>query len=224
MKQLLSLIFLCSSLFCLADDTDTLSQNTGSRSVAGHRATMLDLGVGFGDYYRAHPEFGMPAGFHSGNITGFIPLSARIEYGLNERFVLAGSLYTDHFQYNYYQDFASQNGTYSRYMTNKFNLFGVGVSAVYYPVLKVQVPNLEPFLQIGLSLNNLQYSGVPQGDSTVSATTHRVSPVIRIGGRYYFSKARNAGIYLELGFDRQSVVNFGVSAKLVRKKGRHMRL
>jgi hypothetical protein len=224
MKRILSLLLLCSSLYCLADDGDTLTQGTGNSVVAKHRPTLLSLGAGFGDYYRSNPEFGMPAGFHAGNMTGFIPVSARLEYGLNDRFVLAGTIYTDHFQYNYYQDYIGQNGTYSRYMTNKFNLFGVGVSGMYYPVLHVQVPNLEPFIQIGLSLNNLQFSAVPQGDSSVSATTHRVSPVIRIGGRYYFSRARNAGIYLELGYDRQSVVNLGLSTRLVRKKGRHIRL
>jgi len=185
---------------------------------------ILSIGVGFGDYYRGNPTYDMPSGFHSGNITGFLPLNARLEYALSKNFSIAGNIYFDRFQYNYYQDFVANTGTYSRYLTNSFSLFGGGVAAVWLPDLHVKIPNVEPFIQIGLSLCNMQQSAIPQGDSTAPATLHKVTPVVKIGGRYYLSKARNAALFLDIGYDRQSVLNIGFSSTLVRKKGKHIRL
>ena len=223
MKYILVVFCFVFAIRCWAVEVDS-AHTDECNTHAAHRPTMLSLGIGFGDYYRTNPTFGMPTGFRTGNITGFALLSARIEYGLTNHFSIGANIYYDRFQYNYYQDFSANSRSFSRNMTNSFSLFGAGLSALYFPQLHVKIPNLEPFIQIGLSLNNIQQSAVPQGDSTVPTTTHRASPVVKIGGRYFFSKARNAGIYLELGYDRQSIVNIGFTSKLTRKKGKHIRL
>lgn len=223
MKFYLSILLIVLTLGSFARQPDT-AQTVVTSVHSGHRPTLVNLGVGFGDYYKINPTFSMPSGFRAGNTTGFAPLSLRLEYGLNMHFALAGSMYIDRFQYNYAQLYSGGNVKFSRYLTNSFSLFGGGLTAVYYPTLNVKIPNVEPFIQVGLSLNNIQQSAVPQGDSTASSTTHRTSPVLKIGGRYYCSKERNAGFYLELGYNRQSVLNIGFSARLTRKKGRHLRL
>ncbi len=222
MKYILPILFVVMSLCCYGLEVDsTVSVNQARQP---HRSTLFSLGVGFGDYYRSHPTYTLPAGFKAGNTTGFQPLNVRLEYGLNLHFALSASMYFNRFEYNYSEVFSGNGWSFTRFQSNSFSLFGGGVGAVWYPALNVRMPNIEPFIQVGLSLNNIRQTAVPQGDSTTSAATHRVSPVLKIGGRYFFSSSRNAGIYLELGYDRQSIVNIGFTAKLSRKKGRHLRL
>ena len=223
MKHFLTVCFLILALSVQARTPDSAAV-IQPKAQGQHRPTIVTLAVGMGDYYRSNPTYALPSGFAKNNTTGFPSIAGKLEYGINQDFCMAATVYHDNFNYNFSQAYTGNGVTFTRYRVNNFALFGVGLSGIYYIPMGGSLPNFSTFLCLGFSLNNIQQSQVPQGDSTTALLTHVVSPVLRVGGRYSFTKSRQAGLVLELGYDRQSYVSLGLSAQLVRKKGKHLRL
>jgi hypothetical protein len=195
---------------------DTLHQ----RVCKPHRPTTATVAVGFSDYYKNY--YTMPSGFTKNNTTGFAPVYFKLEYGLSKRMTLTFNFGYDNFLYNYNQLFYGNGVTFSRYHSSMFSVYSGGLSMVYYFNHWLHMKNLETFISAGISLNNLNYTDYPRGDSLAAITLHNATPVIRVGARYYLSDSHSGGIFADAGYDRQSIFSIGLSAALHSK--RHLRL
>ena len=175
--------------------------------------TMATLAVGFADAYRS--GYSYPAGFAKNNITGFVPVSGRIEYGVSSKVSIGVAFLYDAFTNNYYQQYQGNGKSFLRNQTDKVSILGAGLSAYYHLGDIVRVKRLDPFIGVGVMLNNYQQTAFPQGDSTTSRTEHPVTASLRIGARYYISN--RAGLYADLGYEKQSLVNIGFSCRFFKK-------
>ena len=181
------------------------------------RPYIVSLSAGFVDYFRNTYGYSFPAKYQVNNTTGFAPMSIKIEYGLWERSSMAMNIYYDNFTYNFTHFDTGNNKVFSRYPSSNFRLFGIGVTYNYYLGKFIHIKHMETFLSVGLSLNNVQHSAYPQGDTTASRTEHIVSPILKVGGRYFLAPKSGVSLFFDLGFDRQSVFDVGFSCSIQRK-------
>lgn len=220
MKMLIALMMVASCFGASAQEAvqpkakEVAAPKAEYHTVQWKRAITATVAVGFVDYYRQYYE--LPAGFEKSNTSGFVPIYARLEYGLSEHWGLAATFGYDGFVYNYNQLYEGYNGTIRRYRTDKFRLFSGGLAAYYHFKPLSSVPRLHPFLGVGLALNNIRHSALPQGDSTVGAATHTITPVLKAGARYFISD--QFSVYADAGYDKQTIFSVGFSCSFFRKK------
>lgn len=177
-------------------------------------AVMFTIGAGFFDGWRSNYTF--PAGFQKGNFSGFAPLFARVELDIS-RSISMGFYFTyDAFTNNYSQIVESNGGTYYRPKTDISQVFGAGFSAWYHLGKFIRVPNLDPFIGVGVEECNFHQAAMPQGDSTVAHTDHTINPSVKAGVRYYFSP--KCSLYADAGFDMTSKMDIGFSCRFFSKK------
>ena len=224
MRAYTLLFFIFARFTSFAQHNDSLENLNQLNTIKKHLPTLATLNVGFIDYFRSASYYTLPAGYQKSNTTGFLPMSAKIEYGINSNVYLVASFYYDNFIYNFDHLYYGNGITFRRYQTNQFILMGGGLGMSYCLNKYIHVKNLEPFITIGFSLNNVHQNSFPQADSTVAKTDHIASPCIKAGARYYVTKSKKTAIYCDFGYDRQSFLNLGFSCVINRKKGKHLRL
>ena len=221
MRLLTTFLF---AIFYFASFGQDSTINVANKKHTSHRPTTFQLALGFFDYYKDQGNYNLPTGYQKNNTTGFTPVMAKLEYGLNNQFCLTFSAYYDAFVYNYSKLYSGNGITFSRYQSNDFTLLGAGLGISYYFDKYIHVKNLETFATLGFSLNNIIQSGYPQGDTTITKNQQVVSPCIKVGCRYFISKSKRSGIYFDCGFDKQSIFNLGFTSSIERGKGKHIRL
>jgi OmpA-OmpF porin, OOP family len=170
--------------------------------------------LGFSDYYRNN--FSVPSGFSKGTTTGFLPFFAKLEYGLTRHVSLAGTFGYDAFTNNFSQIYDGGGEPISRYMSNNTRIFSGGLTAYYHLLDVIHVKRLDPFVGLGVSLNNIRYSNYSQGDSTAVRLDHTVSPYIKAGARYYISSAFS--LFADAGYDHHVAASLGVSCRFLKKR------
>jgi hypothetical protein len=210
MKQVYGLLLLLSSQGAMAQDST--KQCAPFVVPALRHAVIATAGVGFIDHYRHN--YDLPTGFEKSNTTGFAPIYAKLEYGLNNHVGVAAVFAYDNFVYNYNQLFDRSTGTVIRYHTDNFRLYSLGITANYH-FTALSVPGLQPFISAGLSLNNIRHSSAPMGDSTGITKQHTISPIIKAGVRYYISS--KFSVYGDVGYDKQSIFSLGVSCSFYKR-------
>lgn len=178
------------------------------------RSTTITFAVGFIDNYRR--DYTVPAGFRKNNTSGFAPICAKVEYGWRDHISIAAIFSYDAFIYNFSQQYIGNNGPFTRYRTNTTRIFSGGIAAFYHLDRLISVNRLDPFISIGLSLNNIRYSAYPQGDSTLIKLDHTVTPYIKAGARYYISD--RFSLYADAGYEKQCIVSLGCSCRFHPKK------
>ena len=171
--------------------------------------TMATAAIGFIDGYRN--SYSLPSGFQKNNTSGFAPILLKLEYAFGRDISLAATFGYDAFNYNFSQFYQGYNGTFVRYHTDDFRSVSGGITAYYHLRKIIHVNHLDPFVGIGLCLNNIRYSAYPSDDTLAIKSTHTVTPYIKVGARYYISSAFS--IFADLGYDKPSVFSIGFSAR-----------
>lgn len=212
MKYIITIFFIVCTTGAWAK-TDTSDHSFKGYPAYQRGSVVASLSVGFADNYRS--DYSLPAGYQKGNTSGFAPVCARLEYGLYEHVGLALHLGYDAFQYNFGQVYQGYNGPFTRYRTNKVRIWSGGVAGYYHLNKVIKVGRLDPFIGVGLSLNNIRYNGMPQGDTLVTKTTHTVTPFLKAGARYYISD--KFSIYGDIGYEKQCIGSIGFSCRFFRK-------
>ena len=179
-----------------------------------HNTITATVAVGFIDWYRHY--YTLPPAFRESNTTGFSPFYGKIEYGTGNRISIAACFAYDAFVNNFNQVYQGYNGPILRYKTNNTRIFGGGLTAYYHFGKMAAGKRLDPFIGVGLSLNNIRYGAFPEGDSTSIKLEHTISPVLRAGARYYITDVFS--VYGDIGFDKLSIFSLGASCRFFREK------
>lgn len=172
-------------------------------------AIVATTSLGFIDNNRQ--SYSLPSGFSKGGITGFIPFFAKVEYGLTRQISLGATFCYDAFVYNNLQDYTGNNGAFTRYRTNNTRILNGGLTAFYHFGKVLHTRQVDPFIGVGVSLNNIRYHAYPQGDSTAVKIDHTVTPYLKAGARYYITN--QFSLYGDAGYDKQAVITIGFSCR-----------
>lgn len=210
MKHRLLLLLIAASLAGKAQ-TDSTSVAAPRYATYERHSALATVSVGFADDYRHN--YSLPAGFEKGTTTGFTPFYAKLEYGLYQHISIAVLFSYDAFVYNYKQDYTGNNGPFARYRTDKARIFGGGLAAFYHLQSIIHIRHLDPFVGIGVSLNNIHHGTYPSGDTTARKTEHIVAPYLKVGARYYVSS--KVSLFADAGYDKQSMVSLGISCRFI---------
>jgi hypothetical protein len=175
------------------------------------------IGFGFVNGYRA--AYDVPSGFEKGTPSGFAPFYFRGEYAVSNSVSIGvgGAYNVTHF--NSFQLYEGYNGVIRRSRTNKWRLFNVGVMGYYHMGHLLKVNRLDPYVGVGLSLNNITQSAFPVGDTTIEQKEHKVSPYLKAGARYYISN--QFSVYAEAGYDQLSAFSVGFSCRFFGTRKAH---
>ncbi|MCD6010250.1 MAG: hypothetical protein K0Q79_112 [Flavipsychrobacter sp.] len=197
----------------------TAKTDSSGHSFKGHSAyqrytTIATISAGIADGYRN--DYTMPAGFRKQNTSGAMPFYGKLEYGLYNHISIAAIFAYDAFQYNFQQEYMGYKGVFTRYRTNRVRIVSGGVAAYYHLDKYIRISRLYPFVGVGLSLNNIRYSAMPQGDSTVTEIEHTVTPYLKVGARYYISD--KFSIFGDVGYDKQSIASLGFSCRFFSRR------
>lgn len=214
MKRYFTVFFTLLSVTTWGQKDTTADKRLFSHSVYELHSTQTTISLGFFDAYRH--SFTLPAGFEKGNASGYANIAAKLDYGLSKQISLAANFGYDAFTYNFNQLYQGNNGIIRRYKTNKFRVLNLGLIAYYHLDKWISIKHLDPFVGVGLSLNNLSYSVYPQGDSTLVKFEHTVTPYLKIGAHYYISD--QFSLFGDVGYEKQSIFSLGFSCRFFSKE------
>ena len=208
---LLLILFACS----LQAQQDTTTHNPVKwHPVYERHAITATACVGFFDAYRYN--YSVPSGFTKNNTSGFAPILVKLEYGFWKNVSVAATFSYDAFIYNFNEVYMGNNGPFTRYKTDAFRSVSGGITAFYHLNKLIHVPNLDPFIGAGLSLNNVRYSAYPSGDTVSIKLDHTVTPYLKVGAHYYISD--QFSVFGDLGYDKSSIFSVGFSCRFFGKK------
>jgi hypothetical protein len=214
MKYFFTLLFIMSSAPGWSQEASKVSTKTPWHSFYAHRSLTATMSLGFIDGYRQN--YIVPRGYEKDNTSGFVPFYAKLEYGIGKHISLGATFAYDAFVYNLKQDFMGNNGPFARYKPNKTRIFSGGLTAFYHLDRHIHIRNLDPFIGLGLSLNNIRYSAYPQADSTTKIRIdHTVTPYVKAGARYYITN--QVSLFGDVGYDKQSIFSLGFSCRFLRR-------
>ena len=212
MKKCFTILFALISICCQAQQ-DTTARYVKHATYEQH-SFLAGISLGFIDAYRHN--YPLAQGFEKSSTSGFAPVYFKLEYAFSRSVSLAAAFGYDAFQYNVKQDYTGNNGPFTRFISNNTTIFSGGLIAFYHLGKVIAVKHLDPFIGIGLSLNNIRYGAFPQGDSTVTKYDHTVTPYLKAGARYYISSVYS--IFGDVGYDQHSIFSLGFSCRFFSKK------
>lgn len=132
------------------------------------------------------------------------PLYVKYEYGLIDEIGLGGYV-----SYAYAKDVMNRAAP-KEYYTNAFS---IGFNAFYHFNKLIHVENLDLYAGLGLGYKNVSIRGAAGSDldAVISPTLKENTGLfsLRLGARYYI--INGFGAYFELGPDKMSVLNVGLS-------------
>ena len=172
------------------------------------------VSLGFIDAYRNN--YTLPVGFQKNNTSGFAPVYVKLEYRLGAKISVAATLGYDAFNYNFRQKYEGNNGPFVRNRTDAVRVFSGGVAAFYHLGDLIKVKRLDPFVGLGVSINNIRHNAFPQGDSVSIYLDHTATVSVRAGARYYLSD--KFSLYGDVGYDKLSVFSLGFSCRFLPDK------
>jgi len=217
MKPFLFIPLLCLSGWAIAGQ-DTTRAAAPPTTQLQHltyepHTVMATASFGFINAYRT--DYTLPASFQKVRTTGFAPIAARLEYTLNKHWSIAALLAYNQLQYHINQLHPANPEPISRPRINTFRLISAGVAGYYHFSHLWPRSRFAPFIGAGLSLNNIQYSHLPQGDSLVAIKEHTATPTVKIGTRWYLSD--HVSLYADAGYERQALFSLGASCRFFKK-------
>ena len=215
MKIFYCFLFVLLSVNAPAQTDSLHNMHAAGRHLYVRHSAMVTISAGFIDLYRQ--DFTLPKGFDKSNTSGYGLVYGRLEYGVSRKVSLAAAFSYDAFTYNYNQLYTGYNGIIKRYHADHFRLLSGGVTAFYHLGDAIHIKNLDPFIGLGGSLNNIRNSELAQGDSTVTSRKHTTEPYLKIGARYYLTP--KCSLFADLGYDRLSIFSIGFSCRFFPKKG-----
>ena len=214
MKTCLTLLLsLCT--IAVSAQSDSASRKRLPAQAYYERGSFIpSVSLCFADAYRNN--YSLPEGFAKNNTSGFVPLYVKAEYGLTRNVGIAATLCYDAFNYNFSQQYTGNSGPFVRYKTDAFRAFSGGLAAFYHLGNVIRVKRLDPFVGIGLSVNNIRYSAWPQGDSLSVRVDHTTDLYLKAGARYYIS--RKVSVYGDVGYDNHTIFSLGISCRFLNKR------
>lgn len=163
----------------------------------------ISLGViGYGGY-----------GYYNGGTTGFLPLSASVEYSVNDKFAIGG--YLGYYGRSYKYDYGS--GSYR----DRWSITTFGVRGSYHatPLLNDLLDanmdeekwDIYASLLLGYEVYSWKYGYEGTGFNRNAASSGGVDFGTVIGARYFFNP--KFGAFAELGRGSYGLITLGVTAK-----------
>lgn len=213
MRFTIASILLLVSLAAVAQKDTTHKSQPITRTYKKYTVTAT-ASLGFADGNRT--GYTVPAGYDKGDISGFAPFFAKLEYGLSRHISLGATFCYDAFVANFRQQFTGNGVAFTRYINNQARIFSGGVAAYYHLGDVFRVPRLDPFIGLGLELNNIRYNKAPQGDTTAIQFSHPLTAYYKVGARYYLTD--QFSLFGDLGFDKQALLTIGVSCRFRSRK------
>jgi outer membrane protein W len=213
MKKIITLLLLLGPSFIYAQNDTAVHATRMAHAAWEQNSISATISIGFVDYYRNY--YNVPQAFEKGNPTGFNTLYGKVEYGLSKKLGLSANFAYDAFQYNLSHVYTTFNGTITRPVAANTRVFGAGLAAWYHFGNHSTGKRFDPFVGVGLSLNNIRYGAYPEGDSTLIRQEHVIAPVVKAGVRYFISDAFS--LYADAGFDKQTICSIGFSCRFFRK-------
>jgi hypothetical protein len=198
------LVLLCFSSRA-QQDTGSVPQPTYKR-----HTILATVSLGFVDPYR---QYTVPAGFEKNNSSGYALVYGKLEYGFTSHISLAATFVYDALYLNNSQLYTGFSGPIKRPQRDALRIVGGGVTAFYHLSSVIHVKHLDPFVGVGISLNNIRHSNYPQGDSTLIKLDHVVTPYLKAGARYYLSS--RCSLFGDVGYDNQSIFSLGFSCRFL---------
>ncbi len=190
------------------------------RPIPAHTAATFGRGdyiagfsAGFLNSYRN--EYTVPAGYEKGNVTGFIPVYLRGEYGISNRVSLGVSFGYSTLLFNSHKVTQGYNDPIRRYVPNKWRLLNAGVTAYYHFNHLLNAPKLDVFVGGGLCLNNILETRSISDDTLMERKSHTIQPILKAGVRYYINPVFS--LYADAGYDKLSIFSLGFSCRLTGK-------
>ena len=211
MKTCLTLLLSMCAITVWAQQDTTIKKRLPAQAYYQRGSVIPSFSFGFVDAYRTN--YSLPDGFAKNNTSGFVPLYIKVEYGLTRNVGLAATFCYDAFNYNFSQQYVGNNGPFLRYKTNAFRSISGGLVAYYHLGNLIRVRRLDPFVGIGLSVNNIRQNAYPQGDSTSLRVDHTTDLYLKLGARYYIS--RKVSVYADAGYDNHTIISLGVSCRFL---------
>jgi hypothetical protein len=214
MMKYTAILFLLLSTVARAQDSIQIQPSPafGDAHIRGsYTATMA---IGFINGYRS--GYAVPVGFEKGNVTGFAPVFAKLEYAASNHLSLAATASYGSLYFNTLQLYTGYNGPIKRFRTNKFRVFSGGLTAYYHLGHMLNVKRLDPFVGLGINLNNIKESAFPDGDTTYIKTSHSATPYLKLGARYFVSD--KVSIFADAGYDKLSMITLGFSCRFLPAK------
>ena len=211
MKKIVAILAFLPTISLYAQQATNTNTKIDSTQPKANHISFATVSLGFIDYYRNY--YDLPKGFEKNNTSGFAPVYAKLEYVIHKNVSLAATANYDNFQYNYYQIYNGNGDIYKRYKVNYFTLVGIGLSCYYSLNNYIHIKKVSTFVGLGFSLNHINYSGFPSGDSTITnRTDHTLTPYLKVGARYAINKI--SYLFADLGYDKQSILSLGFSCNL----------
>ena len=211
MKKLTAILLLLSATARSQDSLSTINADEIQPYRKG--AYVVTVSAGFLNGYRS--AYSVPGTFEKGNTAGFLPIYAKGEYGVSDRLSLAVTAAYSVLYFNSFHLYTGYYGPIKRYSTDKFRYFSGGLTAYYHLGHVLHVKRLDPFIGVGASINNIQHSALPQGDSVVKFKSHAVMPYLKAGARYYASD--KVALFADVGYDKLSIFSIGFSCRFAGK-------
>lgn len=142
-------------------------------------------------------SYGFPSTFAYNN-SGFGPVYGKFEHGIMDEIGLGFQL-------------GLGAGSYNHFGGYKINEFGLGFAALgYYHFNKlIPVKDLDVYAGVGIAFLNVARS---TNANVNLKNSFNASPTWKVGARWYFTPT--FGVNLDLGYDRMSSANIGVTFRL----------
>ena len=180
-------------------DTPYDSRNSGSFNLS---TGILSFGYGFPNT----PVGGYNNGANGVNRVSFGPLYAKFEHGIiRDEIGLGGQLAMS----NSWVRYNSNSGNYR----DRVSAFSIAILGYYHFNKLIPVKRLDVYVGTGLSLRTISYTyDTNYSDNPNNHSDTNVYVVGKLGARYYLTPA--FGFYAEVGSDKMSDANLGISFRL----------
>ncbi len=208
MKLILSVLFTLVSANALCQLNPEINNIPVKHATYEPQLVTATLAIGFIDYYQNN--YTLPPPFVKSNTSGFAPVTALLEYCVSRHISVAGSFGYDAFTYNFQQAYDQS----VRYRTNNTRILSGGFIGYYHFRHLLPVKHFDPFIGVGIAINNIRYSAYPQGDSLVTKIDHSVTPYLKAGTRYYVSD--KFSLFGDIGYNKHTIFSLGFSMRLYR--------
>ncbi len=201
-KVILSLA--CLGLFAAGSTSDVQAQVDKSFYKTPYKSRNI------GSYDKSTSIFSIGYGFPNLSGTGWAgwglsrfgigPAYLKYEHGIKDEIGIGGYVAGATSRVKY--------GGNNQYI-DRMTALSFGVLGYYHFNKLIPVKNLDVYAGIGIGLRHLSYTYDAAGSWRNDYTDVNVLPLVKVGARYYFTKA--FGVYAESGYDNMSSGNIGIS-------------
>ncbi|MBS1689153.1 MAG: hypothetical protein JSS96_10545 [Bacteroidetes bacterium] len=212
-------IFLVSAFLVLisfsaqAQDSTTTNAAIPGYNTFSRKTTLFTISLGLADWNKQN--YKLPDSTRYGSGSGSLPVYFRLERAVNNNISIAVSLAYDVFRYNYSREGYTNGVLFYRPVTDKVSIISPGLQAFYHFNKLIPVRNLDLSVGLGIAANYIKHSNYPSSDTISNVIKPDVTLTARLAARYYIN--RHASAFLDIGYDKMSLLSLGVSFRFFDK-------